>query len=64
MDEEELKLLGQQLRCPSGKFAEVGESMFKSNSNMIFQTIEALGLYDGAAVLELGFGKGNMWGNY
>jgi len=59
MDEEKLKLLGQQLRCPSGKFAEeVGASMFKSNSNMIFQTIEALDLCDGAVVLELGFGNG------
>lgn len=51
--------LAKQLRCPEGEEARlVGENMFQSNSNMIFETINALNLCPCTKVFELGFGNG------
>lgn len=55
--------LGEQLRCPSGKHAqEVGETMFLSNRNMIFATIDLLHLRPESTVFEIGFGNAShLW---
>ncbi|QIK59184.1 class I SAM-dependent methyltransferase [Dysgonomonas sp. HDW5A] len=51
--------LYKQLRCPVGAEArQVGESMFQSNSNMIFKTIDILEILPNTKVLEIGFGNG------
>jgi len=51
--------LAKQLRCPSGKYAkQIGETMFLSNSNMIFKTIDSLQMQSESSVLEIGFGNG------
>lgn len=51
--------LSKQLRCPAGAEArEIGENMFQSNSNMIFETIDALNIRPNTRVFELGFGNG------
>jgi len=51
--------LAKQLRCPSGKYAkQIGETMFLSNSNMIFKTIDALQIQLNSFVLEIGMGNG------
>jgi len=51
--------LAKQLRCPSGKYAkQIGKTMFLSNSNMIFKTIDSLQIQSESSVLEIGFGNG------
>jgi len=51
--------LAKQLHCPSGKYAkQIGETMFLSNSNMIFKTIDSLQIQSESSVLEIGFGNG------
>lgn len=59
MSEKEYQELAQQLRCPSGdRGSLVSESMFTSNQNMIYKTIDRLDLNPGDKVVELGFGNG------
>lgn len=51
--------LSKQLRCPAGAEArQIGENMFQSNSNMIFETIKALNIRPHTRVFEIGFGNG------
>lgn len=51
--------LSQQLRCPAGSEArQVGENMFRSNSNMIFETINAVNIRPYTKLFEIGFGNG------
>ncbi len=51
--------LSAQLRCPAGAEARlVGENMYQSNSNMIFETINVLNIRPHAKVFEIGFGSG------
>jgi len=51
--------LAKQLRCPNGKYAkQIGETMFLSNSNMIFKTIDLLQIQPESSILEIGFGNG------
>lgn len=51
--------IAMQLRCPHGKEAAAfSESMFQSNKNLIFKTIDALALYPQQTILEIGFGSG------
>ncbi len=54
----DLNEVANQLRCPSGQAGEeLAEIMFKSNSNMIYKTVDRLQLYQNDAVLEIGFGS-------
>lgn len=58
MSNLDLNEVANQLRCPSGEAGEeLAEVMFKSNSNMIYKTIDRLQLYQKDAVLEIGFGS-------
>lgn len=51
--------LAKQLRCPAGVEArQIGESMFKSNCNMIFETINTLSIRPNTKIIEIGFGNG------
>lgn len=51
--------LSKQLRCPSGIEArQIGENMFQSNRNMIFETIDLLKIYPQSKIFEIGFGNG------
>lgn len=53
------QLLAQQLRKPSGEYAEkVAESMNESNKFMTLNSIELLDIQDGEKVLEIGPGNG------
>ncbi|WP_168583605.1 class I SAM-dependent methyltransferase [Gephyromycinifex aptenodytis] len=57
MNDEELKELARQLRCPDGEVgAQLGESMGKSNDGMIQASMVLLDLGRGRHVLELGHG--------
>lgn len=57
--EYDSRYLSKQLRCPTGAEARrVGENMFQSNSNMIFETINVLNIRPHAKVFEIGFGNG------
>ncbi len=59
MSNLDLNEVANQLRCPSGEAGEeLAEVMFKSNSNMIYKTVDRLQLYQKDAVLEIGFGSG------
>lgn len=59
MSVSDLNEVANQLRCPSGQAGEeLAEIMFKSNSNMIYKTVDRLQLYQNDAVLEIGFGSG------
>lgn len=59
MSNLDLNEVANQLRCPSGEAGEeLAEVMFKSNSNMIYKTVDRLQLYQNDAVLEIGFGSG------
>lgn len=50
--------LGAQLRCPSGPMAQqIGDNMYRSNSNMIRTTIDILHPGKSASVLEIGMGS-------
>jgi len=63
MNEFNPKDLAKLLRKPSGKYAkQIGETMFISNSNMIFKTIDCLQIKPNSAVLEIGFGNGKHIG--
>ncbi len=43
---DDMRLLGQLLRCPIGEKAqEVGDYIFASNSQMIYTTIDSLPLH-------------------
>ncbi|MGG5505403.1 class I SAM-dependent methyltransferase [Myroides sp. C6-3] len=54
----DLNDVANQLRCPSGQAGEeLAEMMFKSNSNMIYKTVDRLQLDQKDAVLEIGFGS-------
>lgn len=51
--------LSKQLRCPAGIVArQIGENMFQSNRNMIFETINSLNIRPHSRVFEIGFGNG------
>ena len=51
--------LSKQLRCPEGAEArQIGENMFQSNCNMIFETINTLDICPNSKVFEIGFGNG------
>ncbi|MGM5631456.1 class I SAM-dependent methyltransferase [Apibacter raozihei] len=57
--EKNYEELADQLRCPNGEKAiETAENMFKSNSLMIYKTIDTFTLQPGWRVLEIGFGNG------
>lgn len=59
MSNLDLNEVANQLRCPSGEAGEeLAEVMFKSNSNMIYKTVDRLQLYQKDAILEIGFGSG------
>lgn len=59
MSNLDLNEVANQLRCPSGQAGEeLAEVMFKSNSNMIYKTVDRLQLYQNDALLEIGFGSG------
>ncbi|WP_413511443.1 class I SAM-dependent methyltransferase [Myroides odoratus] len=59
MSNLDLNEVANQLRCPSGQVGEeLAEVMFKSNSNMIYKTVDRLQLYQHDALLEIGFGSG------
>ena len=56
---DDMRVLGQLLRCPEGEKAQaVGDYLFSSNSQMIYTTIDCLPLKAGMRVLEIGFGNG------
>lgn len=56
---DDMRLLGQLLRCPIGEKAqEVGDYLFASNSQMIYTTIDSLILHPNIKLLEIGFGNG------
>lgn len=58
MNNLDLNEVANQLRCPSGQAGEeLAEVMFKSNSNMIYKTVDRLQLYQEDTVLEIGFGS-------
>ena len=58
MSNLDLNEVANQLRCPSGPAGEdMAEVMFKSNSNMIYKTVDRLQLYQQDTVLEIGFGS-------
>lgn len=58
-DKDPMKKLAEQLRCPSGHQAEtIADNMFKSNHNMIQETIQTLTLENQSVILEIGFGSG------
>lgn len=58
MNNQDYNEIAQQLKCPSGeKGVKVAEVMFRSNSNMIYKTIDRLGLKSNDVVLEIGFGS-------
>lgn len=51
--------LSKQLSCPCGAEArQIGENMFQSNCNMIFETINALDIRPNTKIFEIGFGNG------
>lgn len=59
MEAINMEELANQLRCPSGENGkETGENMFRSNSNMIFKTVDSLELQASDTILEIGFGNG------
>ena len=56
------KFIAQQLREPSGEFAEqVGKNMNKVNEALYFLTLETMQLQDEERVLEIGFGTGKFF---
>ena len=56
---DDMRVLGQLLRCPEGEKAQaVGDYLFSSNSQMIYTTIDCLPLKANMRVLEIGFGNG------
>ncbi|MEM9831234.1 MAG: class I SAM-dependent methyltransferase [Bacteroidota bacterium] len=58
MTKAELKEIAEQLRCPSGSAGiEMAEVMHKTNIGMTLASIEALGIQDQQAILELGPGN-------
>jgi len=58
MSNLDLNEVANQLRCPSGQAGEeLAEVMFKSNSNMIYKTVDRLQLGQNETVLEIGFGS-------
>ena len=58
MSNLDLNEVANQLRCPSGQAGEeLAEVMFKSNSNMIYKTVDRLQLHQEDIVLEIGFGS-------
>lgn len=58
MDNEELKILAEQLSFPSGsKGIQVSDMMHESNANMIRKTIESLHVAHNEEVFELGHGN-------
>ncbi len=51
-------ILGRQLSCPEGALAqEVGDYIFASNQNMIYQTINRILVSPNSRILEAGFGN-------
>lgn len=60
MNNQDIKELANQIRCPSGELGiRVANQMFESNSNMINKTIDRLELKAKDRVLEFGFGNAN-----
>lgn len=56
---ENMPLLGELLRCPTGeKAVAVGNYMFEQNNEMIQQTLCCLPLLPHSRMLEIGFGNG------
>ncbi|MCC9041584.1 class I SAM-dependent methyltransferase [Myroides sp. M-43] len=59
MEQQDNIELAKQLRCPNGDDGvKVGNTMYASNSNMIYKTIDRLNIKAGMQILELGFGNG------
>lgn len=57
MDQKDYIDLANQLKCPDGdRGVIVANTMFVSNSNMIYKTIDRLDIQEGDKILEFGFG--------
>ena len=59
MEQNELKILAQNLANPQGeKGIEIGEMMNETNLGMTLESIKALSVEDGNHILEIGHGNG------
>ncbi len=59
MNIPELKILAQQLACPTGEAGiEIAGQMYRSNGDMIRRSIDAMMLTSGCRILEIGHGNG------
>jgi ubiquinone/menaquinone biosynthesis C-methylase UbiE len=59
MNEDTLKEIAKQLRCPEGEDGiKTGERMAQSNANMTLQTIGVVASEHEQKILEIGFGNG------
>ncbi|WP_010251797.1 class I SAM-dependent methyltransferase [Myroides injenensis] len=59
MDQKDYIDLANQLKCPNGdQGVVIANTMFVSNNNMIFKTIDRLDIQECDTVLEFGFGSG------
>ena len=60
MNDEDLKELAKQLRCPSGDIGgEVASAMEDTNSAMVNRAIDSMGDLNGLTLMELGPGNGH-----
>jgi len=58
MNKADYKAIAEQLRCPSGSLGEqTADNMFRTNGNMINETIDMLDIRPNGRVLEIGFGS-------
>ncbi len=62
---KDLKLIAQQLRKPSGDFADkVAEKMIAGNRPLYDLTLQAMRIKENDSILEIGFGSGDHFENF